>query len=95
MEGVSCEAGKVEAVQNWLTPKTVTELRSFLGYASYYCRFIKGFTKIAGPLHGLVNDSSKSTKKKTAEPMKWALTTAPVLGYTDYTKPFILKTDAS
>ena len=108
-EGVSCEAGKVEAVQNWPTPKTVTELWSFLGFASYYRRFIKGFTKIAGPLHDLVNESSKSTKKKTAivsllwgpihqeafESMKRALTTAPVLGYADYTKPFIVETDAS
>ena len=94
-EGGSCEAGKVEVVQNWPTPKTVTYLHSFLGFSSYYRHFIKGFTKIAGPLHDLVNDSSKSTKKKTAESMKWALTTAPVLGYTDYTKPFILETDAS
>ena len=66
VEGVSCEAGKGETVQNWPTPKTVTELRSFLGFASYYRRFIKGFTKIAGPLHDLVNESSKSAKKKTA-----------------------------
>ena len=108
-EGVSCEAGKVEAVQSWPTPKTVTELRSFLGFASYYRRFIKAFTKIAGPLHDLVNESSKSAKKKTAsvsllwgpihqaafESMKRALTSAPVLGYAGYTKPFIVETDAS
>ena len=106
---MSCEAGKVEAVQNWPTPKTVTELWSFLGFASYYRRVIKGFTKIAGPLPDLLNESSKSTKKKTAivsllwgpihqeafESMKRALTTAPVLGYADYTKPFIVETDAS
>ena len=70
----------------------------------------KGFTKIAGPQHGLVNESCKSTKKKTAsvsllwylkhqeafESMKRALTTAPVLGYTNYTKPgSILETDVS
>ena len=109
VEGVSCKAGKVEAVQNWPTPKTVTELCSFLGFANYYRRFIKGFTKIAGPLHDLVNESSKSAKKKTAsmsllwgpihqaafKSMKWALTSAPVLGYADYTKPFIMETDAS
>ena len=108
-EGVSCEAGKVEAVQKWPTRKNVTELRSFLGFASYYRRFIKGFTKIAGPLHDLVNESSKSAKEKTAsvsllwgpthqaafESMKRALTSAPVLGYADYTKLFIVETDAS
>ena len=65
-KGVSCKAGKVEAVQNWPTPKTVTELLSFLSFSSYYRYFIKGFTKIAGPLHDLVNESSKSAKKTTA-----------------------------
>ena len=87
----------------------MTEQRSFLGFASSYCRLIKGFTKIAGPLHDPVNESRKSAKKKTAsmsllwgpihqeafESMKRALTSAPVLGYTDYTKPFIVVIDAS
>ena len=63
-EGVSCKAGKVEAVQNWPTPKTVTELLSFLSFSSYRY-FIKGFTKITSP-HDLVNESSKSAKKTTA-----------------------------
>ena len=94
-EGVTCEAGKVETVPNWPTSKTVTELCSFLGFSSYYRRFIKGFAKIAGPLHDLVNESNKNSKKKRTgsvtnlwgpkhqeafESMKWALTTAPVLG---------------
>ena len=73
----------------------MTELRSFLGFASNFRRFIKGFTKITEPLHDLVNESMKSAKKKTAgvsllwgpkhqeafESMKRALTTAPVLAW--------------
>ncbi|XP_070182449.1 uncharacterized protein [Littorina saxatilis] len=108
-EGISCEAGKIEAVQNWPLPKTTTDLRSFLGFASYYRRFISGFSKLAGPLHDLVTEGSKGSKKKKAaihhlwterhqtafESLKSALTTAPVLGYADYEKPFILETDAS
>jgi len=108
-EGVSCEQGKVDVVRNWPVPTTTTDLRSFLGFAGYYRRFIKGFSRIAGPLYDLVAEGSKATQKKTAnihdrwtaeqqaafEKLKIALTTAPVLGYADFTQPFILETDAS
>ncbi|MCB4779085.1 MAG: DDE-type integrase/transposase/recombinase, partial [Sulfurovum sp.] len=109
-EGVSCEAGKVEAVKNWPVPATTTALRSFLGFASYYRRFIQGFSKIAGPLHDhLVAKGNARHKKKGAdisklwdqqhqkafEGLKTALTTVPVLGFAEFTKPFILETDAS
>ena len=108
-EGVSCEAGKVEAVKNWPVPATTTALRSFLGFASYYRRFIQGFSKIAGPLHDLVAKGNARHKKKGAdisklwdqqhqkafEELKTALTTAPVLEFAEFTKPFILETDAS
>ena len=66
-EGVSCEAGKVEAVRNWPVPTTTTALRSFLGFASYYRRFIHRFSKMAGPLHDLVAEGGKQSKKKTVE----------------------------
>ncbi len=47
------DPSKVEAVRAWLTPKTQTEVRSFLGLASYYRRCIKGFAEIACPLYQL------------------------------------------
>ena len=108
-EGVSCEAGKVEAVTNWPVPTTVTEVRSFLGFASYYRRFISGFSRIAGPLHELVAEASTGSKRKKASithlwndghqtafsNLKKALTSAPVLGYADFKQPFLLETDAS
>ena len=97
--GVSTDPGKVAAVRDWPTPHNVAELRSFLGLASYYRRFVKGFADIATPLHRL-------TQK--AQPFDWsadcansfnrlraALVEAPVLAFPDPTRSFILDTDAS
>ena len=48
--GIAVDPAKVEAVQQWEAPKTVTEIKSFLGLAGYYRRFIEGFSKIALPM---------------------------------------------
>ena len=96
--GVSTDPGKIEVVRSWPTPRNVQDVRSFLGLASYYRRFVADFASIAQPLH-------KLTEKKTPfqwtgecqqafEVLKQKLTTAPVLVYPDLTKPFILDTDA-
>ena len=110
-KGISTDPDKVAAVENWKVPNTVKELRSFLGFASYYRRFVKDFSKVAGPLHELVNHCFHEIKLKRLIPsfesrwnedcqkafseLKHSLMTAPVWGYADYTKPFILETDAS
>ena len=49
-EGVSIDSSKVDAVLNWQSPKNVFEIRSFLGLAWYYRRFVKDFSSIASPL---------------------------------------------
>ena len=111
-QGISTDPEKIAAVKNWKTPHTLKELRSFLGFASYYRRFIRDFAKVAGPLHDLQNKCLHEMKanKRLHTPfhkmwseehreifnkLKHLLTTAPVLGYADFTKPFILETDAS
>ena len=58
-DGIYVDPQKVEAVANWEQPTTVTEVRSFLGLGGYYLRFIEGFSKIAGPLHGLTRKGVK------------------------------------
>ncbi|MCI53751.1 retrotransposon protein, partial [Trifolium medium] len=55
--GIAVDPGKVEAVQDWGTLESVTEIRSFLGLAGYYRRFIEGFSKIALPLTQLTRKS--------------------------------------
>jgi len=59
-EGISVDPSKVQAVKDWLTPKSVTEIRSFLGLAGYYHRrFMQDFLRIAGPLTKLTQKGEK------------------------------------
>ncbi|KAI3774686.1 hypothetical protein L1987_49246 [Smallanthus sonchifolius] len=51
--GIHVDSSKIEAIKNWATPTTPTEVQKFLGLAGYYCRFIEGFSKIAQPLSAL------------------------------------------
>lgn len=98
-EGVGTDPSKVSAVKNWKVPASAKELQSFLGFCSYFRRFICGFSQIAGPLHDLVNKCSgvKGTRKvghqfcamwtpkceSTFEQLKDKLTSAPILGFAD------------
>ena len=50
VEGVNVDPQKIEAVVNWKLPKNVSEVRSFLGLAGYYRKFVEGFSRIAAPL---------------------------------------------
>uniref|UniRef100_A0A8P4FZU9 ribonuclease H n=2 Tax=Dicentrarchus labrax TaxID=13489 RepID=A0A8P4FZU9_DICLA len=110
-DGVSTDPGKIEVVANWPIPTTASELRSFLGFASYYRCFLEGFAKLAAPLHRVVAEcGGTKTNKKTEqrlsrcwndecnqsfETLKAKLTMAPVLAYADFSLPFILEVDAS
>lgn len=97
--GVRPDPKKVEAVESFATPKTTKELKGFLGLAGYYRRFIPGFSKIAKPLHELLKKDRQydwQTEQELAfVQLKKTLTTEPILQYPDFSKPFILTTDAS
>ena len=110
-KGVATDPAKIEAVAKWPRPCQVGQLRSFLGFASYYRRFVAGFAKVAAPLHKLVAQLVGTKTRKGSgqeflqawspecehsfEELKSKLTSAPVLAYADFSQPFILETDAS
>ena len=58
-EGVSVDQAKIKAVRSWSSPKNVTEVRSFLGLAGYYRRFVKYFSRIARPMTSLMKKEKK------------------------------------
>lgn len=97
--GVKADPAKVEAVRQWPVPKSQPEVRSFLGLASYYRRFVKGFAEIARPLHQLTEKGRRfkwtEACQNSFEQLKRSLMSAPVLAYPDPAKTFILDTDAS
>ena len=82
-EGVSVDTSKVEAVQDWAQPKSVFEIRNFLGLAGYYRRFVKDFSRLASPLTRLTRKGVKfvwsEICEKSFQKLKVRLTTAPVL----------------
>ncbi|WVZ79126.1 hypothetical protein U9M48_026740 [Paspalum notatum var. saurae] len=98
-KGVAVDPSKVKDVLNWKQPETVTEIRSFLGLAGYYRRFIKDFSKIAKPMTSLTKKNAKFVWGPKCEEgfqeLKKLLTTAPVLAQPDVTKPFDVYCDAS
>ena len=57
-QGVQPDPSKIKAVKEWETPKSVTEVRSFLGLAGYYQRFIQNFSRIAKPMMGLLKKNT-------------------------------------
>ena len=108
-KGISTNPKKIEAVSKWPTPKTVYDVRSFLGFVGYYRRFIKNFSRITKPIRevitGLENQSKRAAKKTyiewtdaadaAFENLKTMCVSTPILAYPDYQLPFTLHTDSS
>ena len=97
--GLAADPAKVQRVVDWPIPTTKREVQQFLGLVSYYRRFIENCAQIAKPLHQLTEQS---------KPFHWTvecdqafnrlreqLTTSPVLVFPDFSKEFLLDTDAS
>ena len=97
--GLNPNPDKIACVKEWPTPRNVRDVRSFLGLANYYRRFVKGFARIAHPITELLKKESSFTWSHECDSafneLKHALCTAPVLRLPDLTADFFIETDAS
>ena len=103
-DGVQPSNSNLKTITECALPQTYTEVHAFLGLVGHYRRFIKGFAHIAELLHEHLTGEAASRKSEQVslwecpeayKALKQAYMTAPVLAFTDYTKPFLLETDAS
>jgi hypothetical protein len=98
-EGIIVDLGKVRDVLDWKPPTFVTQVRSFLGLASYYQRFILNFSKISKPITELLKKGNKYMWSKDNDEafntLKKLLTTSPLLAWPDIDKLFNVYYDAS
>ena len=108
-EGVKPDPDKISAVQDWPQPTTVTELRSFLGFTGFFRKFVHRYSSVASPLFAYLKGTGDKNKVKAKTrnisldaaavsaflTLKTKLTEAPVLQFADFSRPFIVETDAS
>ena len=98
-EGKRVDPAKIEAVMNWKSPQNVTEVKSFLGLAGYYRRFVRGFSVIASPFTKLLRKGIKfewtDKCQNSFEQLKGMLVEAPVLTQPTLGKECTLYSDAS
>ena len=98
-DGVMVDPSKIEAVKSWVRPTNVTEVRSFVGLAGYYHRFVKGFSSVASQLTNLTKQSVpfvwSDECEESFQKLKTLLTTAPILTLPVEGKNFIVYCDSS
>ena len=98
-QGISVDQWKITAIRDWPKLTNISELWSFLGLASYYRKFVKGFSAIASPLTTLLRKDHEynwnKPEQKAFDNLKQHLITASVLLLPDPKLPFTITTDAS
>ena len=101
-DGVKVDPAKIEAVKSWPVPKSITDVRSFLGFVGFYRKFIRNHSAVVAPISDLTKTLTQGSKfiwtpsaQIAFEKMIDALCSAPVLVLPDPTKPYVVTTDAS
>ncbi|KAJ9519230.1 hypothetical protein QJQ45_017890 [Haematococcus lacustris] len=103
-KGIAVDPAKVQVVKEWPTPRNLKDLQAFLGLANYFRRFILNFSSLAAPLTNLTSkqvaaaydwDHFGGAELEAFNALKEALCSAPVLALPDFSKPFVVCTDAS
>jgi hypothetical protein len=96
---LSMDPTKLSGIRDWPIPKTVKDVRSFLGFGNFYRKFIRGFADLARPLNELLKKNIKFEWKEehqtTFDTLKKRFTEEPVLMMPDHSKPFQIECDAS
>jgi hypothetical protein len=97
--GVATDDSKISAVRDWPTPVDVKQLRSFLGLAGYYRKYVRNYASISRPLTILLRKQTPfiwTVETQLAfDTLKQALIAAPVLALPNFKCPFVVETDAS
>ena len=98
-KGVEPDPGNISKVKNYPEPKTIKQVRTYLGLTSYYRKFIQNYAKIAAPLNKLLRKNAPfewgPAQHQAFATLKDALISPPILCYPDFDKEFIVQTDAS
>lgn len=98
-DGITPDPSKIRAVKEFPVPRCTRDVRSFLGLANYYRRFIRNFATIASPLNQLTHKNTRFNWTAACDnafhELKSSLISAPILAYPDFSLPFELHTDAS
>nr|XP_028945303.1 uncharacterized protein LOC114819816 [Malus domestica] len=97
-KGVAVDPSKIKAIKDWPRPTSLKGLRGFLGLTGYYRKLFKHYGLLAKPLTNMLKQGSFSWSTdslKAFEALKQVLSTTSVLALPDFTKPFVVETDAS